>query len=116
MGVRMIFIATNEDGFYTWDLAIRGIKTVTRRMKPMQIGKEFAICPGRGKHAICRAVVTDCTLSRVHYHARETDLVDYKHLEAKMEGFKTWDGLMHWMHKHKINFEDTFRIEFKVIK
>jgi len=112
----MIFIAKNEDNIPTWKLVIDKSKTVTRRLKPMQIGKEFAVCPGRGKHAVCRAVVTDCVLSRVHYHAREIDLVDYKHLEAKMEGFKSWDGLMSWFIKHKVNFEDTFRIEFKVIK
>ena len=112
----MIFIAKNEDKIPTWKLVLNRTKTVTRRMKPMQIGKEFAIQPGRGKKAICRAVVTDCVLSRVHYHAREIDPVDYKQLEAKMEGFKTWFGLIHWMRKHKISFEDTFRIEFKVVK
>lgn len=112
----MIFIAKNEVGIKSWQYVMDGTKTITRRLKPMQIGKEFAVQPGRGKHAVCRAVVTDCTLSKVHYHARETDLVDYKILEAKMEGFKTWDGLMQFFRDHKINFEDTFRIEFKVIK
>ena len=118
----MIFVAKNEAGIRSWRYVIDGTKTITRRLKPMQIGKEFAVQPGRGKHAICRAVVTDCMLSRVHYHIyalnREIfkNIQDYKHNEANCEGFKTWDGLMHWMHKHKIIFDDTFRIEFKVIK
>jgi len=112
----MIFCAKNEDGIPTWQLVLTGEKTVSRRLKPMQIGKEFAVCPGRGKHAVCRAVVIDCTLSKVHYHAKEMDPADYKYLEAKMEGFKTWDYLMYWLRSHGIKFEDTFRIEFKVIK
>lgn len=118
----MIFCAKNEDGIPTWKLVLAGEKIVTRRMKPMPIGKTFAVCPGRGKKAVCRAEVTDCQLSKVHWHvyAHNKELFEniqeYKQEEADCEGFKTWDGLMRWFQKHNIQFADTFRIEFKVIK
>jgi len=118
----MIFCAKNEDGIPSWELILRMEKIVTRRMKPMPIDKEFAVQPGRGKYAVCRARVTDCQLSKVHYHVyahnkelfKDTD--EYKKHEAQCEGFKTWNGLMRWFIDHKIPFEDTFRIEFNILK
>ena len=118
----MIFIAKNEDGESSWKLVQDGVKTVTRRMKPMDVGKEFAICPGRGKYAVCRAKVIDCMNSLEHFHRYSQQkevyrsLNEYKADEARLEGFNSWDGLMRWFQKHKINFADTFRIEFELIK
>lgn len=116
----MIFVAKNEKGETTWKLAQKGIKTVTRRMKHMDVGKEFAIQPGRGKVAVCRATVISCVNSLDHYHEFAWDLKKtkpigwYKESEAKKEGFNSWDGLMQYFQKHDINFMDTFRIEFKL--
>ena len=118
----MIFVAKNEKGEPTWKLAQKGIKTVTRRMKPMDVGKEFAIQPGRGKFAVCRATVISCVKSNIHYQEfawdlKKTKTIDwYKESEAKKEGFNSWDGLMQYFQKHDINFMDAFRIEFKLLK
>ena len=117
----MIFVAKNERNESTWQLVLDGKKTTTRRMKPMDIGKEFAIQPGRGKHAVCRAVVISCMNSIEHYHTYSNlielykSLNEYKADEARLEGFGSWHDLMLWFNDHDVNFADTFRIEFKVI-
>jgi len=114
----MIFIAKNEDDIPSWKLAVDGKKTVTRRVKPIVVGKTFAIQPGRGKFAICRARVTTVCLSMDHYQKYAWDtgnIFDYKNSEAKLEGFNSWDGLMKFLQDKNIQFKDTFRIEFEVI-
>jgi len=111
----MIFIAKNEDGTPTWQLALQGKKKVTRRMKPLPVGKEFAIQPGRGKFAVCRACVVSCYRSWDHWTENKVDICNYKKAEAKLEGFNTWHGLMKFFEKNDINFMDTFRIEFEVL-
>ena len=114
----MIFIASNEDGIPTWKLVQEGIKVVTRRVKPLSVGKEFAIQPGRGKFAICRAKVVSCMKSLDHYDsfAHKLGLEKYKVLEAHKEGFVSWDGLMRFFQKKNIQFIDTFRIEYVLIE
>jgi hypothetical protein len=111
----MIFIAKNEDEIPSWKLAQNGIKTVTRRMKPLPVGKEFAIQPGRGKYAVCRARVIACDNSMDHFHNNTGSSIEYKRKEAHFEGFYSWGGLMQWFQKHNINFADTYRIEFKIL-
>lgn len=114
----MIFIAKNEKGKPTWKLSLEGKKTVTRRLKPLPVGKEFAIQPGRGKFAVCRARVITLCLSVDHFNKFGYDtgsLLDYKESEAKKEGFKSWDGLMRFFQKKGIQFVDTFRIEYELI-
>ena len=114
----MIFIAKNELGCPTWKLAQIGKKTVTRRLKPLSVGKEFAIQPGHGKFAICRAKVISCMSSLQHYHDYvELDKInEYEQKEANLEGFNSWDGLMQFFQKNKINFMQTYRIEYELIK
>lgn len=112
----MIFVAKNEFGTPSCILIQNGTKTVTRRMKPMDVGKEFAVQPGRGKFSICRARVIACDNSMKHFHNNTGSLTNYKIKEARLEGFETWHGLMQWFQKHNINFADTFRIEFKLVK
>lgn len=112
----MIFIAKNEGGIPTWGLAQTGRKTVTRRIKPLPVGKEFAIQPGRGCFAVCRARVVSCVNSLDHWHLHKSDICHYKESEAHLEGFVSWRGLMQFFEKNKIQFMDTFRIEFEVIE
>ena len=115
----MIFIAKNEDGIPTWKLAQNGIKTVTRRLNPLPVGKEFAIQPGRGKFAVCRARVITCCLSMDHFHKfgyGTSSLLDYKESEAHLEGFRSWDALMQFFQKKQIQFMDTYRIEYELVK
>ena len=45
----MIFCSKNEDGIPAWQLVLNGQKDVTRRTKPLPIGRIFAVQPGRGK-------------------------------------------------------------------
>lgn len=114
----MIFIAKNEDDIPSWKLVLDSKKTVTRRLKPVIIGKSIAVCPGRGKHAICRILPFACEPSISHY--KRTCPVDkikqWKQMEAKLEGFNSWDGLMRFFQDKQIQFNDTFRIEFEIIK
>jgi len=114
----MIFVAKNEDGEPTWRLALDGKKTVTRRMKPLVVGKEFAIQPGRGKFAVCRGKVISCVNSHRHLlltsNNKETDL-DWMKKEAKKEGFSSWKTVIDFLKDKNINWLDTFRIEFELI-
>ena len=83
----------------------------------MPVGKEFAIQPGRGKFAVCRARVVSCMRSMRHYqsYAHILGLQKYKELEAYKEGFGSWDALMRFFQDKKIQFADTFRIEYELI-
>ena len=114
----MIFIAKNEDGIPTWKLALEGKKTVTRRLKPLPVGKEFAIQPGRGKFAVCRGKVVSCMPSFIHFNffRYEMNVREYKESEAHKESFVSWRGLMRFFQDKKINFADTSRIEFELIR
>lgn len=70
-----------------------GEKTVTRRLTStnpnspwwkggcsLKVAKDYAVCPGRGKHAIGRAVVTSVALERLRLMSDA---------EARREGFAT---------------------------
>lgn len=127
----MIFCAKNEDGVPTWKLVLEGKKTVTRRFKPMPVGKEFAIQPGRGKKAVAKAVVVNCEKHKkwakshcicFRYSALEyknvykEDLEKPLHEEARLEGFNSYFRLVKWLTDKNIIIDDTYRIEFKLIK
>lgn len=117
----MIFIAKNEEGIPSWKLIQLGRKTVTRRIKPLAVGKDFAICPGRGKLAICRAEVTDCIphqkwiIKKSFFLTEPYDAVQILNNEAHKEGFGSWVALLNWFKDKGINIDDTYRIEFKVL-
>ena len=113
----MIFVAKNEEGEPTWKLALERRKTVTRRLKPLPVGKEFAIQPGRGKFAVCRGRVVSCIHSLKHFDLERpySYLESWKQNEAHKEGFNSWDGLMRFFQDKKIQFRDTFRIEYELI-
>lgn len=117
----MIFCAKNEKGEPTWQLAKEGRKTVTRRPKPLPVGKEFAIQPGRGKFAVCRGRVISCMSHREwilsegkpgHIIVLGTRFLDK---EAKKEGFDSWVDLVDWFNKRKQKIENMFRIEFELV-
>lgn len=114
----MIFIAKNEDGIPSWKLVLEGKKTVTRRLKPLPVGKEFAVQPGRGKFAVCRARVISCMDCKPWYEQEiaekgNEDLLDE---EANKEGFETWEGLINWfVSKYGEHLPSFFRIEFELI-
>lgn len=103
----LIFSARNEYGEPLWRLVLEGKKTVTRRTKPLAAGKEFAVQPGRGQRAVCRAVVVSCEKEGLQ-HCHED--------EAKKEGFKSWEGLRNWLKEHNSKRLPLYRIEFKVLK
>lgn len=116
----MIFIAKNEDGIPSWKLIQQNQKTVTRRLKPMPVGKDFAICPGRGKFAVCRGIVTSCIphsswiIKSSRYITEPYDAKQILENEAHKEGFKSWQGLMRWFGERAIDINQTYRIEFKI--
>lgn len=68
-----------------------GEKTVTRRLTStnprspwfdggcsLVVGRDYAVCPGRGKNAICRVLVTSVTVQELGYLTDD---------EARREGF-----------------------------
>jgi len=114
----LIFVAKNEAGVPTWELAKNKKKRVTSRVKPMAVGKDFAIQPGRGKYAVCRAKVVSCENRLEHYKrtCHGVSLPAWKWQEAKLEGFLSWDGLMRYFQQHEINFMDLYRIEFNLVE
>ena len=99
----MIFISRNEDGVPAWQLVIDGKKTVTRRLKPVDVGKFVAVQPGRGKKAVCLVRITRCErhldwLARTHND--EVPLADRLEKEARLEGFSCWNRLAEWFQYH----------------
>lgn len=111
----MIFISKNEDEVPAWILILAGKKTVTRRKNPQPVGAIRAVCPGRGKKAVCHIKILDCKedsmlKNEACYQSWELDA------EAKKEGFKSWNGLVGWFVKNRGIPEPCYRIEFKVIK
>jgi hypothetical protein len=126
----MIFCAKNEDGIPTWKLVLEGKKTVTRRLKPLPVGKEFAIQPGRGKKVVARGKVVDCQHTWSWWLDWMLGQLDQKWLsmpftykkrkfltkEAHKEGFKSWEGLIIWFKEHKIDINNTYRIEFELLE
>ena len=109
----MLFTSKNEDGVPAWELVLAGEKTVTRRLKPMAVGKEFAVQPGRGRKSVCRARVVSCVPHR-QWVADKGFCFDARIAgEAELEGFRTYAGLLAWFKEHKIYVSKTFRIEFE---
>jgi len=117
----MIFIAKNEKGEPSWKLILEDKKTVTRRVKPLPIGKEFAVCPGRGKFAVCRCRVVSCIQHRDWIKSQSTAGaitlfgIPYFNKEARKEGFGSWGGLVKWFNARGQDIETMFRIEFEKI-
>lgn len=120
-GITILFVAKNEDGVPSWKLVQLNQKTVTRRLKPLPIGKDFAVQPGRGKYAVCRGEVTSCMphqrwmTKNAIFVTEPNDAVEILNNEAHKEGFGSWAGLMLWFEKKGINIHDLYRIEFKLI-
>jgi len=112
----MIFIAKNEEGIPSWKLVLNGMKTVTRRLKPMDVDKVFAVQPGRGKFAVCKAKVISC-IACDDWYSQEIAEKGNEHLldeEAHKEGFGSWDGLLDWLiKKYGEDLPTFYRIEFE---
>ena len=111
----MIFCSRNEKGEDAWRLVLDDKKTVTRRLKPLEKGKIVAVQPNRGKKAVGYIKIKHCC---THYYWDElfprniTDL----NKEAEREGFGSWLSLLEWFQDNHIRIEDTFRIEFELVK
>lgn len=116
----MIFCSRNERGELAADLVMAGRKTVTRRMKPVEIGKVLAVQPGRGKKALEHVKVISCHNSlfwwQCNYVRHIHRIHEFKNEEAAREGFETWDGLCRWLEEHKIQMAETYRIEFELVR
>jgi len=115
----MIFCSKNEKGELAADLVMQGRKTVTRRLKPIEVGKIRAVQPNRCKKGIGYIRVLSCMkhenwlideVSKNKYYL--TELCE----EARREGFTSWYSIIQWFGAHKINIDDTYRIEFEVVK
>ncbi|MFA6330344.1 MAG: hypothetical protein WCX64_06750 [Candidatus Micrarchaeia archaeon] len=115
----MIFFSKDEDGVSACEKILCGEKTVTRRQKPLTVGKEFAVQSGRGKKAVCRAVVVACVPHNSWYASQISPLEgtprwkDAMLAEARAEGFESVDGWLDWYPRHKLDVNETYRIEFR---
>jgi len=113
----MIFISKNEKGEPAWRLIQEGRKRVTRRLKPVTVGKILAVQPGRGKKAVGYIRVISCENSFNHFMSSHF-FPFWTQSEATKEGFESWDGLISWFNNQKtvVRLDDTFRIEFELVK
>jgi hypothetical protein len=118
----LIFISKNESGELAWKLILENHKRVTRRLKPVEVGKVIAVCPGRGVNQVCKVKVISCIKHidwvQSHNSSLGNSLFTNEDCneEAKKEGFNSWEGLMSWFNKNKINIFNTYRIEFELIE
>lgn len=114
----LIFASKNEKGESAWRLVLEGRKVVTRRLKPLAVGREFAVQPGRGKKSVCRARVVSCVQhdAWLRWNMECLYLPFSLEDEAALEGFLSWRGLLSWLAAKGIAVEDTYRIKFEVIK
>lgn len=130
----MIFISRNERGVLKadWIAGLHiGVHYVTRRPKGREVGKEDAVCPGRGKFAVARG---KCVSSMTHPSwvvdtraeigrwckgngfKAETDWGLAQKLEAHKEGFDTVDGWLNWYTENKIDIDKLYRNEYVKVK
>lgn len=107
----MIFNSKNENGIPAWKQVLLETKTVTRRLKPIEIGKIRAVQPNRAKKAVGYIEILDCRQETYVGQGIE-DIQE----EAKKEGFLTWNGLENWFReKYGTPNITVYRIEFKKI-
>jgi hypothetical protein len=117
----MIFSSRDEKGVAAFRKVLDGTKTVTRRTKPLPVGKEFAVQPGRGEKAVCRAVVISCVQHNDWYASEISSLEGTPRwkramlAEARAEGFESVDFWLDWYPRHGMDVNETFRIEFRII-
>lgn len=107
------------------DLIVAGEKTVTRRPTSsnrnspwsqdgckLRVGRDYAICPGRGAHGVARVVIDDVRRERL-VGAREPG-------EAQLEGFASFDDFRRtWVAINGGAFIDStsvWRIEFHLLE
>jgi hypothetical protein len=111
----MIFCSKNEFGVVKADWIASlpaNAGFVTRRVKPLEVGKVVAVCPNRGKKQVCKARVVSCMIHNQWLEeGDESTLTE----EAIREGFTTAIGWMNWYPAHKIDINQTFRIEMERI-
>jgi len=166
----MIFSSKNEAGEPAYELIARGVKTVTRRLKPKRVGSIMAVQPARATKAVCvcghlfdrhfprtpnlegklicgetkcdcpnytplrvrvKLSPSSCMTHEEWLEKLEVFLNSYEDdedenyseareeqffFEAKREGFESWRGLLDWFKAHEIDINDTYRIEFEVLK
>ena len=126
----MIFCSRNEDDVPAYVLVQERRKTVTRRLKMIETGKIVANQPGRGKKAIGHIRVLSCVSHCTWIDSIAKECTDdftrdeivwmqrQLQAEAVREGFRDWNGLLHWFDSHKphISIYNTFRIEFELVK
>jgi len=110
----MIFCSKNEKGEYAWRLVLNGRKTVTRRLKPIPIGKIKAVQPLRGRKAVGYIKIISCQSHNGWFVGLPTGNKQFTD-EAEKEGFYSWHGLLDWFADHKIKIFDTYRMEFELV-
>lgn len=113
----MIFCSRNEAGVPKWKLIQEGRATVTRRLKPEQVGKIRAVQPGRGKSAVCRVRIIGCIPDMKW---QDEHIPAEAEAEARREGFLTWEGLWECLSKlHRFPAGQPpafYRIEFELVR
>lgn len=114
----MIFCSINEKGEHAWQMVMDGRKTITRRTKPQPVGAIRAVCPNRGKKAVCRIKILSCEDDETWFDAIPSGPEKTKTLqeEARREGFYTWDNVWAWIrNKYGETLPTIYRIEFEKV-
>lgn len=108
----MIFCSKNEAGVPAWKLVLSKQKTVTRRIKPVEVGKIVSVQPNRGVKSVCKIKIKSCVFEKT---IGETVKLHDLENEAHREGFLSWSGLLNWLEKNGAS-ENVYRIEFVKVK
>ena len=120
----MIFSSKNEDGVPKWKQVLDGTATVTRRLKPVKVGRVYAVQPNRCKKAVCYIRIKSC-VKHSEWFENICNTVGFSSIkkqfnvlqkESKLEGFGDWSFLLDFFENKKIEISDTYRIEFEVVK
>lgn len=126
------------------ELIAKGEKTVTRRMPSdnprspwfrggcsLKVDGDYAVCPGRGKHAIARVRITAVDLEPLgrrltlpdrpghSHHGNDASFVFQIVREAQAEGFRsTWEFQDRWkeLHGEWDPTVEVWRIEFELVE
>ena len=119
----MIFGVRNEDGERTFDLVMKGKKTVTRRLlngRKYEVYGLYAVQSGRTRKSSGKIKILSRMLHKDWWQERVYPLSDkgkeyILQNEAEREGFKSWDGLMNYFKENEIDPMDLIRYEFVLI-
>ena len=111
----LIISAKNDKGEDLFDLALKGVKDVTRRKSPRRVGSVISLQRGRGIKGAAKATVVSCGMNWM-WERYATD--QEKQGDARREGnFSSYEALWEEIKRiYKGDVPPLYRIEFALVK